>query len=101
MMQGRSHVAPYSFRYTVRRRNGPSGCIMYRNQSSIMRRQENVRFPCDTTPGLDSGDPIDWDRQVRNRSVRSTGADAVSGTAGFQLALSETGSEIWGKGSII
>jgi hypothetical protein len=56
---------------------------------------------CDTTPDLDLRDRIDWDRQVRNRSVRRAGADAVSGTAGFQLALSETGSEIWGKGSII
>jgi hypothetical protein len=63
------------------------------------RREREIS--CDTTPGLDSGDGIDWDRQVRNRSVRSAGADAVSGTAGFQLALSETGSEIWGKGSII
>jgi hypothetical protein len=56
---------------------------------------------CDTTPDFDSGERIDWDRQVRNRSVRSAGADAVSGTAGFHLSLSETGSEICVKGSII
>ena len=67
--------------------------------NSEERREREIS--CDTMPDLDSGDRIDWVRRVGNRSVRSAGGDEVSGTEGFDLALSETGSEIWGKGSII
>jgi hypothetical protein len=41
--------------------------------NSEERREREIS--CDTMPDLDSGDRIDWVRQVRNRSVRSAGGE--------------------------